>query len=326
MPTRFAFFKGDIVPIEDAKVSIRTHAFNYGTGCFEGIRGYWNEAEEQLLVFKLREHFVRFLKSCSILFIDLPYSADDLAGITLDLLRREGFREDAYIRPIAYKADEVIGVKLHDMSDEVAIFCTEFGRYVDAEEGARVHVSSWRRVQDNAIPARGKIIGAYVNSALSKTEALLNGYDEAIVLAHNGHVSEGSAENIFIVRDGVVSTPAITDDILEGITREVVMSLCHDVLGLKVIERTIDRSELYEADEVFFTGTGVQVAAIIEVDRRPVGPGRMGPVVRDLREVYFKAVRGQLSQYRHWCTPVYTSELRAVQSVALAAELGQGSL
>jgi branched-chain amino acid aminotransferase len=305
MPTRFAFFKGDIVPIEDAKISIRTHAFNYGTGCFEGIRGYWNEGEQDLLVFKLRSHFERFLKSCGILFIELPYGVDDLCDITLELLRREDFREDAYIRPIAYKSAEIIGVKLHDVSDEIAIYCTPFGRYVEAEEGARVHISSWRRVQDNAIPARGKIIGAYVNSALSKSEALLNGYDEAIVLAHNGHVSEGSAENIFVVRDGVVSTPPITDDILEGITREVIIALCRDSLGLPVLERSIDRSELYEADEVFFTGTGVQVAAIIEVDRRPVGLGRMGPVVRSLRDLYFDVVRGQVPAYRHWCTSVY---------------------
>jgi branched-chain amino acid aminotransferase len=305
MQTQFAFFKGGIVPIEEAKVSVRTHAFNYGTGCFEGIRGYWSDDEGQLLVFKLREHYERFLHSCNILFIDLPYSVDDFCQITLDLLRREGFREDTYVRPLAYKADEIIGVKLHGMTDEVSIYCTPFGRYVEAEEGARVHVSSWRRVQDNAIPARGKIVGAYVNSALSKTEALLNGFDEAIVLGHNGHVSEGSAENVFVIRNGIVSTPPVTDDILEGITREVVMELCRDVLGWEVQERTIDRSELYVADEIFFSGTGVQIAAITEVDRRPVGSGRMGPMVRELRELYFNIVRGHVPAYRHWCTPVY---------------------
>lgn len=303
--TRFAFFKGQFVPIEDAKVSVRTHTFNYGTGCFEGIRGYWNEEEQQMLVFKLHEHYERFLESCRILFINLPYTPEQLADITLDLLRREGFKEDAYVRPLAYKADEVIGVKLHNMKDDVTIFATPFGRYVEAEEGARVHVSSWRRVSDNAIPARGKIVGAYVNSAFAKTEALLNGYDEAIVLNNNGHVSEGSAENIFIVRDGVIATPPVTDNILEGITRQVVIDLCAAEFGWHVDERQIDRSELYVADEVFFTGTGVQIAAITEIDHRPVGAGRMGPVVSQLRDLYFDVVRGRMPKYRHWCTPVY---------------------
>lgn len=311
MQGRFAFFEGRIVPIEQAKVGVRTHALNYGTGCFEGIRGYWSEDEEQLLVFKLAAHYERFLKSCRILCINLPFSIDDLVGITLDLLRCEGFREDAYIRPLAYKADEIIGVKLHNMVDEVTIFATPFGRYVDAEEGARVQVSSWRRIDDNMIPARGKITGAYVNSAFSKTEAILNGFDEAIVLNSNGHVSEGSAENVFIVRDGVVSTPPVTDNILEGITREVVIELCRSELGLPVEERSIDRSELYIADEVFFTGTGVQIAAIIEVDRRPVGSGAMGPVVRVLRDLYFDIVRGRVPSYRSSCTPVYTKEVDA---------------
>lgn len=305
MQTRYAFFEGQIVPIDQAKVSVQTHTLNYGTGCFEGIRGYWNPDERQMLVFKLHEHYERFLDSCSILFIDLPYTATELCNITLDLLRREGFEEDTYVRPLAYKADRIIGVKLQGLTDALTIFATPFGRYVDAEEGARVMVSSWRRIGDNMIPARGKIVGAYVNSAFSKTEALANGYDEAIVLSHDGHVSEGSAENLFIVRDGVISTPPVTDNILEGITRAVVMRLARDELGIPVVERQIDRSELYVADEIFFTGTGVQIAAITEVDDRKVGNARMGPVVSDLRDLYFDVVRGRVAKYRHWCTPVF---------------------
>ncbi len=308
MEGKYAFFGGRIVPVEEAKVSVRTHTMNYGTGCFEGIRAYWSEAEGQLLVFKLREHYQRFLNSCRILYIDLPYSADDLCAITLDLIRREGYRSDTYIRPLAYKSDELIGVRLHNLTDAVTIFATPFGRYVEAEEGARVHVSSWRRIDDNAIPARAKIVGAYVNSAFAKTEAQLNGFDEAIVLNQDGHVSEGSAENLFIVRDGVVVTPPATDNILEGLTRAVVMQLCREQLGLSVVERSIDRTELYVADEVFFTGTGVQIAAITEIDRRKVGGGMMGSVVRELRDLYFDVVRGCLPQYRHWCTPVYVDE------------------
>ncbi len=308
MEGRYAFFDGRIVPIEDAKVSVRNHTFNYGTGCFEGIRAYWNEDDMQLYVFQLREHFIRFLKSCKLLFIELPYSADDLCKITLELLRAENFRKDVYIRPLAYKANETIGVRLHGLIDALTIFATPFGRYVDAEEGARVQVSSWRRVSDNAVPARGKITGAYVNSAFSKTDALLNGFDEAIVLNQNGHVSEGSAENIFIVRDGVVATPPVTDNILEGITRAVVIEMCNDILGIPIIERPIDRSELYCAEEVFFTGTGVQIAAITEIDRRTVGSGRMGPIVSELRNKYFDIVRGRTPEYRSWCTPVYEEE------------------
>lgn len=303
--TTYAFFQGEFVPIEEAKVSIMTHAFNYGTGCFEGIRGYWNAEEEQLLVFKMQEHYERFLRSCGILLISLPYSADDLCQITVELLRREGYREDAYIRPLAYKASEGIGVRLHDLEDDFAIFATPFGKYIEKEEGARVHVSSWRRVEDNAIPARAKITGAYINSAFPKTEAFLNGFDEAIVLSHDGHVSEGSAENIFIVRDGLLITPPVTANILEGITRGVIMEIAREELGIETVERTIDRSELYLAEEAFFCGTGVQVVAITEIDHRLVNDGKIGPIALRLRQLYFDIVRGKVEKYRAWCTPVY---------------------
>ena len=303
--TQFAFFKGQIVPIEDAKISIMTHAFNYGTGCFEGIRAYWNEDEEQLYIFKLVEHYERFLRSSRILLMNLPFSAERLAEITVELVGKEGYREDTYIRPLAYKCDEVVGVRLHNLHDEVAIFATPFGRYIESEEGARAGVSSWRRIEDNSVPARSKITGAYINSALAKTEAALNGFDEAIVLTEDGHVSEGSAENLFIVRDRVLITPPVTDNILEGITRKVIIELARQELGLEVMERSIDRTELYVADEVFFCGTGVQVVAVAQIDHRSIGTGQIGPIVKALRDLYFQIVRGQASKYRAWCTPVY---------------------
>jgi branched-chain amino acid aminotransferase len=310
---QYAFFKGQIVPIEDAKISIMTHAFNYGTGCFEGIRAYWNSIEEQLYIFKLLEHYERLLRSSRILLMNLPFTAQRLAEITVELVRLEGYREDTYIRPVAYKADEGIGVRLHGLGDQVSIFATPFGRYIDTET-AHAGVSSWRRVDDNSVPARAKITGAYINSALAKTEAVLNGYDEAIVLTQDGHVSEGSAENIFIVRDGVLITPPITDNILEGITREVMLELAREELGLQVMERSIDRTELYAADEALFCGTGVQVVAITQVDHRPVGTGTLGPIVKALRDLYFEVVRGKVRKYRRWCMPVYASvpELAAV--------------
>ena len=303
---QYAFFKGQIVPIEDAKISIMAHGFNYGTGCFEGIRAYWNSIEEQLYVFKLLEHYERFLDSSRILLMNLPFTAQRLAEITVELIRREGYREDTYIRPVAYKADEVIGVRLHGLRDEVAIFAMPFGRYIETD-GAHAGVSSWRRIDDNSVPARAKITGAYINSAFAKTEAVLNGYDEAIVLTQDGHVSEGSAENIFIVRDGVLITPPITDNILEGITRKVMIELAREELSLPVMERPIDRTELYVADEALLCGTGVQVVAITHIDHRPVGTGMIGPIVKALRDLYFDVVRGKARKYLGWCTPVYAN-------------------
>lgn len=303
--TKYAFFKGQIVPIEQAKISIMNHAFNYGTGCFEGIRAYWNEREEQLYVFQMAPHYERLLRSCRLLMISLPYSVEKLSELTVELLRREGFREDAYVRPIAYKASELIGVRLHDLQDDFAMFAVPFGKYIEKEEGADAAVSSWRRVDDNAVPARGKITGSYVNAAFSKTEAVLNGFDEAIVLTQDGHVSEGSAENLFLVRDGRLITPPVTENILEGITRAMIIQLAREELGLVVEERPIDRTELYVADEAFFCGTGVQVAAIAHIDRRPVGSGRLGPIVKKIRDLYFAVVRGQVPKYKALCTPVY---------------------
>jgi branched-chain amino acid aminotransferase len=302
---KYAFFKGQIVPIEEAKISIMAHAFNYGTGCFEGIRAYWNEADEQLYVFRLKEHFERMHRSCRILRIDLPHSADELGEIALELLRREGYHQDAYIRPLAYKADEIIGVRLHNLTDEFAMFAVPFGRYIEKEEGAHVCISSWRRVNDNAVPARAKITGAYINSALAKTDAILAGYDEALVLAESGHISEGSAENVFMVRDGCLVTPPVTSDILEGITRDTIIELALNEIGMCTVQRLIDRSEIYACDEAFLCGTGVQVAAITQIEHRPVGTGQIGPVVTRLREVYFDVVKGKNPKYRHWLSPVY---------------------
>jgi branched-chain amino acid aminotransferase len=302
---RYAFFNGEIVPIENAKVSVMTHALNYGTGCFEGIRAYWNSNDGELYVFHLQAHYERLLRSCKVLQIALPYTVDDLCEATLELLRRENFQSDVYIRPLAYKSFEGIGVRLHDISDAFTIWALPFGKYIEKSEGLRVATSSWRRIDDNAIPARIKATGAYVNSALAKSEAMQNGYDEAIVLTQDGHVSEGSAENIFIVRNGVLHTPGLTDNILEGITRHVVSQLATEELGLTVVERSLDRTELYAADEMFFCGTGVEVTPVVEVDRRPVGSGAIGPIFTQIKDLYYAATHGTDPKRREWCTPVY---------------------
>lgn len=305
MQTKYAFFQGQIVPIEQAQVSVMTHALHYGTACFGGIRAYWNEQAEQLYVFRLEDHIKRFLSSASLLLMKLPYSPEQLRDVVVELLRREGFRDDMYVRPLAYKADHKIGVLLHGLTDEVTVFATPFGRYVANEEGASVRISSWRRVDDNAIPARGKIGGAYVNSSLVKSEALMDGYDEAIVLDEHGHVSEGSAANIFMVRDGRLVTPPVSSNILEGITRRTIMELAAAELGISAEEREIDRTELYVCDELFFCGTGIQVAAITAVDHRPVGAGVMGSITTTIRDLYFDVVRGKVAKYRSWNTPVF---------------------
>ncbi|NWG17584.1 MAG: branched-chain amino acid transaminase [Chloroflexi bacterium] len=306
--TRFAFFKGQIVPIESAKVSVMTHALNYGTGVFGGLRGYWNEEQEQLYVFRIRDHMKRFIQSASLIRIEVKYSADELVNIITELLRAEGWRENCYIRPLAYKASELIGVRLHNLDDDVTIFSLPFGRYIQNEEGAHVCFSAWRRVEDNAIPARGKIVGAYANSALIKTDAALSGYDEAIVLNEDGHISEMSAANFFMIRDGVAITPPKQSNVLEGIVRRSLIQLLRDEMGVEVVERDIDRTELYIADEAFMCGTGVQVAAITKVEHRSIGTGSIGPITDRLRNLFFDVVSGRVDKYRDWLTPVYQNE------------------
>ncbi len=305
---KFAYFKGEIVPYSEARVGVMTHTFNYGTGAFGGVRAYWNDDEEQLYVFRPIDHYKRLLESAKLLCSELEVSPEKLRDITLELLRAEGFKEDCYIRPLIYKADEIIGVRLHDLTDEVTMFAVPFTRYVEHDEGAHVTFSSWRRIDDNAVPARGKITGAYINSALIKTDAVRSGFDEALVMTQEGHVSEGSAENIFMLRSGVLITPPVTENILEGITRRTIIQLAQEELDVEVVERPIDRTEIYLSQEFFMTGTAAQVTAITHVDHRPIGDGKMGSLTAQLRKLYDDLVRGRLAAYRHWNTAVYLTE------------------
>ena len=297
---KHVFFEGKIVPFEDAKVSVATQALHYGTAVFGGIRGYWNDEKKKLYIFRPYDHYRRLLNSGRMMNMQLPYDEEGLIQLTLDLVRTEGWQTDIYIRPLIYKADLGIGVRLHDLRDELTIFSMPFQLYVKNDTNAHVTISSWRRIDDNVIPARGKISGAYANSALIKTDAVRSGFDEALVLDHNGHVSEGSAMNIFMVRDGVVITPPITDNILEGITRRTVMELAKNELGLPVVERSIDRTELFICDELFMTGSAAQIVAITKVDYRSVGKGEMGPVAGKLRELFNEIVRARNPKYAHW--------------------------
>jgi branched-chain amino acid aminotransferase len=305
MLPNFAYFKGKVVPYGEAKVGVLNHTLNYGTGAFAGLRGYWNQDEEQLFVFRPLDHFQRFLESTRLLCMELPHTKEQLTDALFELLRAENMKADCYIRPLAYFADELIGVRLHNLHPDITIVTFPFGQYVENEEGLHVTVSSWRRVDDNMIPARGKICGAYVNSALAKTDAQRSGFDEALVLTQDGHLSEGSAENLFIIRRGIAVTPPVTDNILEGITRRTVIQLLRDDFGIEVQERPIDRTEVFLAEEVFFCGTGVQLAAITRIDHRPIGSGAMGPLTTRLRQFYFNVVRGREKKYADWCAPVH---------------------
>jgi branched-chain amino acid aminotransferase len=301
---KFAYYKGEIVPFEQATISVMNHTFNYGTGAFGGLRGYWNEDEEQLFVFRPLDHFRRLLNSAHVLMFDIGHTPESLTSALLELLRTENWQTNIYIRPLVYVSNDQIGVKLHGLNPDIVIFSLPFGSYM-SEGGAHVTISSWRRIDDNNIPARGKIIGAYANSALIKSDAVNAGFDEALVLNQDGHVSEGSAANFFMVRNGVVYTPPITENILEGITRRTIMHLLSEEMGLEVVERQIDRTEVYLAEEAFFCGTGVQIAPITRIDHRMLGDGQIGPIVQELRQLYFNVVTGRVEKYRDWLTPVY---------------------
>ena len=298
--SKHAFFEGKLVPLSEAKINIATHGFLYGTSVFSGMRAYWNEEKRRLFVFRPYDHFHRLLHSARIMSMQIPYDEEGLIDLTVNLLRTDNWQQDVYLRPTIYKADMGIGVRLHNLKDEFSMFVTGFDKYVANDTNAHVTFSSWRRIDDNVIPARGKVSGAYANSALIKTDANRAGFDEALVLDGNGHVSEGSAMNIFMLRNGVLVTPPVTDNILEGITRRSIMELARQELGLEVQERTIDRTEVFIAEELFMTGTAAQVTAVTKVDHRPIGAGVMGPVATKLRALYEDVVRGRNEKYAHW--------------------------
>ncbi|HEX7173231.1 MAG TPA: branched-chain amino acid transaminase [Candidatus Limnocylindria bacterium] len=296
----FAYFEGAVVPIEDASVSIATHSFNYGTAVFEGIRAYLQEDGSTALLFG-REHYERLLRNARLVRAEVPETVRALVEITLDLIRRNAHGGDVYIRPLIYKSAPNIRVQLTGLDDRLAIFTMPLGDYLPTG-GIRVTVSGWQRVSDNAIPARGKISGSYVNAAFAAEDAHAAGYDDAILLTGDGHVAEASAANLFVVFGREVATPPLVDDVLAGITRRAIIQVAADA-GYDVVERRIDRSELYLADEVFLTGTGVQVAPIASIDDRPIGSDGF-PVSLDIQRRYFAAVRGTDPRYASWLTPL----------------------
>ena len=303
MPS-YCYFEGQIIPLEDAKISVMTHALHYGTALFEGIRGNWNEAHEQVYIFRLQEHMERLKNGAKVLRINIPKTAAELGQITVEVTKKCGFKEDTYIRPLAYKSSKALGVRLHDLEADFLVFAIPWGRYLDTD-ACRVSVSTWRRPDDNVFPPSVKATGLYINNALTKTEAIENGFDEGIMLTPDGHVAEGSGENIFLIQNGKIITPATYNNILNGITRDTVITLARQELGLEVVERPVDRYELYVSDECFLTGTAAHLTPVCEIDRHKLGNGGVGPITAKLKDLYFDAIKGNLPKYAGWCTPVF---------------------
>jgi len=292
------------MPLSEAKIGVMTHALHYGTGIFEGIRGNWNDGQKQTYLFRPREHYERMLNGCRIMKMDLPYTADKLCHITVELVKKSGLQEDVYIRPLAYKSSESLYVRLYDLDCDFLVFVFPWGPYLKVDK-VKAGVSSWRRPSDNVIPPQVKITGLYANNAFAKTEAIENGFHETIMLTPDGYVSEGSGENIFLVIDGKLVTPASYSSILMGITRDTVIKLARNELGIEVVERQVVRSELYLADEAFMTGTAANITAVTEVDHRQIGDGEIGEITKKLQNLYFDVIRGQNPKYLEWCLPVH---------------------
>ena len=302
--TEHVFMNGEYIEADKAVLPVRTHAFLYGTSVFEGIRAYYNKEEDQLYAFRVKEHYERFLHSAKVMWMKSPYTIEEYENITKDLLKLNGYKTDVYIRPTLYKSSQKVGPTLTDNEDSFLIFTTPFGDYFEGDRGLKLCVSSWRRTSDNAIPPRAKVSGAYANSALIKTDAHEAGFDDAVVLSESGQVTEGSAMNIFLVINRTLVTSSTTDDILVGVTRNTVIELAHE-LGIPVKERSIDRTELYAAEEAFCCGTGAQIVPVESIDHRIVGDGKIGNITKQIQELYFNVVKGKVDKFKKWCLPVY---------------------
>ncbi len=303
---RLIFFNGKNVPYDDARVHVLTTAFKYAATIYEGIRAYHNEETDQLYVFRLNEHLERLADSAAIARIPLPYSAHEFTDILLRLIRENGIRRDLHIRLSAYVGED--DGRLDSIGPVgVAIAAMPMGRYdaLAPNEGLRVCVSSWRRIGDESMPPRIKTVGNYHNSRLALLDARAAGFQDAILLDQRGKVTEGPGYNIFVVRGGKVLTPPVTYGILEGVTRDTLIHLFARVHGIQVVEREIDRTELYVADEAFFCGSGKEVTPIGSIDHRPLASGRPGPWTEQIRATYFEVAKGKHQEYADWLLPVW---------------------
>lgn len=302
--TEYVFLDGEYIESDKATIPVRTHAFLYGTGVFEGIRAYYNKEEDQMYAFRMKEHYERMLRSAKVMWMESPYTVEEYCQITKDLLNKNGYRQNAYIRPTLYKSSIKVGPSLDNNKDSFLLFTTPLNDYYDASKGLKVCVSNWRRNSDNAIPPSVKVTGAYANASLIKTDALFAGFDDAIVLNDAGQVTEGSAMNLCFVQNGKIVTTNTTDDILVGVTRNTVLEMAK-YLGIPTVERAVDRSEIYVFDEVFCCGTGAQIMPITSIDHRTIGDGTTGEITKKIQELYYNIVQGKISEFKHWCTPIY---------------------
>jgi branched-chain amino acid aminotransferase len=303
MPS-YAYIHREFVPLAEAKLGVMTNFLHYGTAVFEGIRGNWNPKQKQIYIFRLKEHYQRLQDGARVLKIELPHSLEELCQLTVKLVAMCRFEEDVYIRPLAYKSSESLGVRLHNLEGDFLVFAFPWGPYLDMDK-VRCGVSSWRRPDYNVIPPSAKITGLYVNNAFAKTEAADKGFDEAIMLAPDGYVSEGSGENLFLVSKGKLVTPTTENHILKGVTRDTVMRLAKAELGIETVERPIKLDELFLAEECFLTGTAAHVTPVAEIDGRQIGDGEIGGVTKRLQQLYSGVIRGENPKYLDWCTPVY---------------------
>lgn len=299
----FAFFEGKIVPTEVAKVSIMTNALQYGNAVFGGLRGYKEGSKANFHIFRIEDHYERMFKSLKILNQKIPYTQKKLVEITLELVRKNEPKTDFYVRPLAYAANYEISPDLSKVTFDFALHMVPMGEYLSISKGLRLIISNWTRINDNMIPSRGKITGGYINSSLAKGDAARLGFDDALLLAQDGHLAEASGANFFMVRDNVLITSPRYSDVLEGITRKTIIQLATD-LNIPVVERLIDRTEIYIADEVFLSGTGAQLAWVSEVDNRVIGSGKIGQITAQIQKLFFSIVRGNARKYSHWLTKV----------------------
>jgi len=298
-PTKHIWMDGELVNWDDATVHVLAHGLHYGTGAFEGIRAY--ETDTGTAVFRLTEHIERLARSCKALGIPVDWTVEELVAASKELMSLNGLTT-GYIRPLVFYGTGSMGLNPAGAAVHTIIATWEWGAYLGEEgieNGIRVKVSSWRRIGQDSLMPNAKLTGGYVNSVLAKQEALRAGYDEALMLNTEGFVAEGSGENLFVVRDGVVCTPPVTAGVLDGITRESVITLLRDD-GFEVIETDIARTDLYYADELFFSGTAAEVTPIREVDDRPVGDGRPGPVTKRAQQMFMDAVTGQNERHADW--------------------------
>jgi branched-chain amino acid aminotransferase len=299
------YLDGRFVDDDDATVNVRSRGLNYGLGCFGGIRGYLADDGHQVFVFRLDDHVRRLNASAKLILLRLPVSEPEAKELIIETLRRNNVHHPVYVRPMVFSNSVQLAPVLREEDSSFTIYTMPLKRYID-KESISVCVSSWRRVSDNAIPARAKPTGIYLNSALARREAFDNGFDEALFLTERGYVSEGSAEHIFIVREGVLYSPPSTEDNLDGITRRTLITLATEDLGLKFVERPISRSELYVSDEILLCGTGAEVMPVNAVDRRKIGEGNVGPLTRQLKAHFNDVVHGRVPHRMNWLTPLWT--------------------